>query len=243
MTKDSILIELAPPREPLDPEWAQATLTGILSADRASRRRRRRRRVLVGLAAGFLTLTGATAFAVGGPVEVVKQVLTEFGEQPNTTGNGLELDDPLLVAQFRTESGIFAFWVATSSSGGVCYAMSDGQWDGEGSPAKDELEYGCGGQLWAGPGRPTEELTRPDQLGGFFKDTAEPLVYGVSPYPDAASVRVQGRGVDRTLEVRADSHGYGAALPEAVHARAVTLTFLDADGRVLGSKQSIAPVG
>ncbi len=243
MTKDSILTALAPPREPFDPEWSQATLASILSADRASRRRRGRRRVLVGLAAGFLTVTTATAVAVGGPGEVVKQVLTDFKEQPNTSGNGLgELHDPLLVAQFETKRGLFSLWMTTSTSGGVCYALSDGQWNGEGTPRKDQLEYGCGGQIYVGPGQPLQELTRPDQFGGFFKDDDGPIVYGVSPYPDAVSVRVQGEGVDRTLPVRADSHGYGAAVPEAAQTRALSLTFVDANGVVLGSKESVAPV-
>jgi hypothetical protein len=246
MTKDSIITALAPAQEPFDPDWSQATLSDILSADRREKslRRKGRRRVLVGLAAGFLALSTATAVAVGGPGDVVKRVLTDFGQQPSTTANDLgALHDPQLVAQFRTETGIFAFWVATSSSDDVCYAFSDGQWNGEGSPTEDQLDYGCGGQVYAGPGRPPEELTRPDQLGGFFKDDAGPLVYGISPYPAAATVRVQGVGVDRTLAVRPDSHGYGAALPEAAQAAVVTLTFVDADGRVLGSERTVAPVG
>jgi hypothetical protein len=86
------------------------------------------------------------------------------------------------------------------------------------------------------------ELTRPDQLGGFFKDE-DPMVYGVSPYADAVAVRVVGNGVDRTLPVRSDSHGYGAVVPEAANAKAVTLTFLDGAGQVLGTKRVIAPVG
>ena len=48
---------------------------------------------------------------------------------------------------------------------------------------------------------------------------------------------------DRTLPLRADSHGYGAAIPEASAAIAVTLTFLDDAGRELGSKRLMAPVG
>ncbi|MCW2756560.1 MAG: polymerase, sigma-24 subunit, subfamily [Nocardioidaceae bacterium] len=246
MTTHSTLTALAPDPRPFDPAWSQATLAGILAADRVavSRRRKGRRRTLVAVAAAFLTVSTATAVAVGGPGEVVKRVLTDFGNEPNTSGNNLGvLHDPLLVAQFPTQNGIFAFWVVTSSSGGVCYAMSDGQWDGVGSPTKDQLSYGCGGQLFAGPHRPSEELTRVDQLGGFFKDTDGPLVYGVSAYPDAATVRVQGAGVDRTLPVRPDSRGYGAALPEAANARAVTLTFLGVDGQVLGSKRVVAPVG
>ncbi len=86
-------------------------------------------------------------------------------------------------------------------------------------------------------------FTRPDQLGGFFKDDAGPLLYGVSPYPDAVAVHVRGDGVDRTLPLQADSHGYGAALPEATDADAVTLTFLDEAGAELGSTRWVAPVG
>ena len=43
--------------------------------------------------------------------------------------------------------------------------------------------------------------------------------------------------------MRQDSHGYGAALPEAARARSVQLTFLDGAGQVLGSKEVTAPVG
>jgi hypothetical protein len=247
MTEHSTITALAPDAEPLDRAWSEATLAGILSTTGgpAPRWRRAPRRLAVGLAAGFLSVTTATAVAVGGPTDVVKQVLTEFGKQPNTSGNDIGvLHDPELVAQFQIERGTFAVWIASSSSGAVCYAMSDGQWNGEGSPTTEELgDYGCGGTIWVGPGRPLEELTRPDQLGGFFKDSDGPLVYGVSAYADAVTVRIQGPGVDRTLPVRPDSHGYGAALPEAARIPAVTLTFLAADGHVLGSKESVAPIG
>ena len=246
MTRNRIVTALAPRPEPLDPEWSEPTLREILATERTPRRRAMRRGVVVGVVAGVLSLGTATALAVGGPTDVVKRVLTEFGRQPNTTGNDIgELHDPQLVAQFRTETGgLFAFWVARSSKGAVCLAISDGAWDGEGSPTEEELStYGCGGDLWVGPGLPPEELTRPDQLGGFFKDNDGPLVYGISPYPDTTSVRVEGRGVDRTLPVRSDSLGFGAALPEAGGARSLRLTFLDEEGRVLGSKEVIAPVG
>ena len=92
------------------------------------------------------------------------------------------------------------------------------------------------------PGR-TAELARVDQLGGFFKDSGGPIVYGISPYSAAVRAHVQGLGVDRTLPIRSDSHGYGAAIPEASGARAVTITFLDGAGHLLGSKRRVAPVG
>ena len=245
-TSHSTLTALAPEPEPLDPAWSESTLAGILSTPRRpARPRRAPRRLVVGVAATALSLGTATAVAGGGPTDVVRDVLTQFGEQPNTTGNGMgELTDPVLVAQFDTVNGVFAIWMATSASGMVCTASSDGTWDGVGTPTKDDIgDYGCGGMIWAGPGKPPEELTRPDQLGGFFKDTPEPMVYGVSPFPGTVSVRVQGPGVDRTLPVRADSLGFGAALPEATDAAAVTLTFTDAAGNVLGTKRSVAPVG
>jgi hypothetical protein len=244
-SKDTLVATLAPAPQPLEPEWSRQTLQRILSEDRAtSRRRRSRRLVVAGVVAGALTASTAAAVAGGGPEDVVKQVLTRFTEQPNTSGNDIgELHDPQLVAEFETRTGLFAFWVATSSKGGVCVAMSDGAWDGQGTPTEDQLGmYGCGGEIWVGPGDRSEELTRPDQVGGFFKDT-EPMVYGVSPYADAVAVRVEAPGVDRTLPVRSDSHGYGDTLPGADAARAVTLTFLDAGGDVLGTKRLVAPVG
>lgn len=252
MTTDSVtarITALSPTPLPLDPDWSEATLARILADDRAAartaavRRRRARRRTAIGLGLALSAVGTTTAVALGGPIEVVSGAIKDFARQPNTTGNGLgELHEPELVAQFDTDHGVFAFWVASSSSGKVCYAMSDGVWDGSGTPTKKELEYGCGGVLWVGDDVPPQELTSPEQLGGYFTDS-EPLVYGISPWPDATRVRVQAPGVDRTLPVRSDSHGYGAALPEAVGVPQVTLTFLDAGGQVLGTKVSLAPVG
>ncbi|TNM39768.1 hypothetical protein FHP29_12990 [Nocardioides albidus] len=252
MTTDSLaarVTDLAPTPPALDPDWSEATLARILRDDRAAaraaavRRRRGRRRTAIGLGLALSAVGSTTAFALGGPIDVVTSAIEDFARQPNTTGNGLgELHEPALVAQFDTDHGVFAIWVATSSTGKVCYAMSDGVWDGTGTPTKKELEYGCGGIIWVGDDVPPQELTSPDQLGGYFTDS-EPLVYGVSPWPAATQVRVQAPGVDRTLPVRDDSHGYGAALPEAVGVPQVTLTFLDAQGQVLGTKVSVAPVG
>ncbi|WP_408899442.1 hypothetical protein ACJ5H2_10160 [Nocardioides sp. R1-1] len=251
MTTDHVtarIAALSPAPPPLDPDWAEVTLARILREDRVAqaqqrRRRRARRRAALGLGAALSVVGTTTAVALGGPAEVVSSVIEDFARQPNTTGNGLgELDEPALVTQFDTDRGVFAFWVATSSTGKVCYAMSDGTWDGTGTPTKKELEYGCGGVVWAGDDVPPQEVTSPLQLGGYFTDS-EPLVYGISPWPTASQVRVQAAGVDRTLEVRADSHGYGAALPEAAGVPQVTLTFLDAEGQVLGSQVKVAPVG
>lgn len=250
MTNYDTISALAPAREPFESEWSATTLAGILAEGPDPARaavpwwRRTRRRAVALVAAGVVTVTAGTAVAVGGPIEVVKDAILDFSNQPNTTGNGLgRLDDPELVAQFEIPRGIFAIWIATSSSGKVCYASSDGVWDGEGAPTRSELEYGCGGEILTPDAQSSEPLTRPDQLGGFFKDTDGPIVYGVSPYPDAIRVRVRGAGVDRTLPLRPDSHGYGAAIPEASDASAVTLTFLDAAGRELGTRRLTAPVG
>lgn len=246
MTDDTLLTLLAPVNERFDPKWSEQTLTDIRTTERPVRRHRRvRRPVAAAVAAAALVVGASTAQAVSGPESVVHHLLDGFVKQPNTTGNGLgELQDPVVVAQFQTENGLFAVWVATPVAGdGVCYAISDGTWDGEGDPTRSELEYGCGGQIIVGDGPRTEELTRPDQLGGFFKDDAGPIVYGIAPVPDVVAVRVRGTDIDRTLPVRPDSLGYGAALPEAASANAVTLTFLDPAGRPLDSKVLSAPVG
>jgi hypothetical protein len=244
---------LAPTPEAFEPEWSRDTLGTILTEAPAPSPaphpwwRGSRRRAAALVAAAAVALSAGTAVAGGGPVEVVKNALLDFSKQPNTTANGLgRLDDPELVAKFRTKIGIFALWVATSSSGKVCFAMANGTWDGEGVPTRGQLGYGCGGVLVdrADPDQ-TTELTRPEQLGGFFKDSGGPIAYGISPYPDAVSVRLQGPGVDRTLPIRSDSHGFGAAIPEASRATAITVTFLDDAGRVLGPvpMRWVAPVG
>lgn len=238
---------LAPVPEGLDEAWAEATLARIL-ADAPQPRRRHRRRLALVAVAGVLTISSGTAVAAAnmGSIGTVRDVLLKFGQQPNTTGNNIgTLGTPQLVTQFRRGDGrLFAFWIATSSKGAICVAYSDGSWDGDGVPTAKQLEYGCAGEVVD----PTKvdtpiPLERPDQVGGFFKDDAEPILYGVSPYPDAVEVHVQGNGVDRTLPLRSDSHGFGSALPEATGADSLTLTFLDAAGQPLGSRTYIAPVG
>jgi hypothetical protein len=248
-THDQIT-RLAPAPEPFEPGWSRDTLAHILADRPVPARsprpwwRRTRRRVAALLAAGVVTLTAGTAVAVGGPGQVVKDALLDFSRQPNTSGNGLgRLEDPQLVAKFRASNGVFAFWVARSSNGRVCFAAADGTWDGEGVPARSQLDYGCGGTIVdPANGKRPIDLTRMDQLGGFFKDSGGPLVYGIAP-DDAVQARVRGTGVDQTLPVRSDSHGFGAALPGASHTAAVTLTFLDSSGRAVGSRRWVAPVG
>jgi hypothetical protein len=239
---------LAPVPEELDQEWVNATLAGILADNPPLQSRWRRRRRLAPMAvAGVLTVSTGTAVAAGGdPIGAVRDVLLAFSKEPNTTGNDIgTLGTPRLVAEFRRDNGeLFAFWIATSSSGEVCYAYSDANWDGEGTPTASQLEHGCAGEV-SDPSDPNHvvPLERPDQLGGFFKDDGEPILYGVSPYRDAVVVRVQGSGVDRTLPLRADSLGYGSTLPGASRAESLTLTFLDSAGHTLGSKTVVAPVG
>jgi hypothetical protein len=247
MKTQSTLTALAPTPEPFDPAWSHETLTSILADARpqAARPRRSGRRLAALVAAGVVVVSAGTAVAVGGPVDAVRGAIEDFSKQPNTTGNGLGvLHDPELVAQFETPNGLFSFWVATSSTGKICYASSDGEWNGQGVPRKDQIEYGCGGEVYTGPGQSdSAPLTVPEQLGGFFKDTDGPIVYGISPYDDAVRVRVRGQGIDRTLPLRADSHGYGAAVPEAADAPQVTFTFLDVAGHVLGTRSFVAPIG
>ena len=76
---------------------------------------------------------------------------------------------------------------------------------------------------WPDPSRSARRLLE----GG--RRTAQ---VGIPPYPDAVRVRVQGVRLDRIPRARGlGGYGYGAALPEAPQAPALTLTFVDADGR------------
>ena len=234
---------LAPSREPIDQDWSAATLHRIVATPQQSRQRSRARLIAGGLAVGVIAATAGTAVAGVGPAGVVKEVLIDFSRQSATSGNGFgEVHDPELVARFSTNRGVFAVWVATSSTGKVCNAVVSG-WDGIGVPSRSELEYGCNPMILdaSDPDR-VIEMTRPDQLGGFLQDDdGLPIVYGVSPYPQAVQVRVQGVGVDRKLPVRADSQGYGAAFPEVPRPVDISLTFTDAAGRVLGTKRILVP--
>lgn len=250
---DDRITALAPLAEQLDQEWAESTLARIV-ADESPRRapRRTRRRVAAIAVTGALTLTtgAAVAAAAGeGPFDTVKDVLLDFADQPNTSGNDVgTIHDPLLVAQVEQSNGVvFAVWIATTSSGDICSASttSDATWDGGGSPAPGDLEYGCGEyvvDLYDPDPNTIIRLERPDQLGNFFEEGGGPVLYGISPYPDAVAVHVHGAGVDRTLPVREDSLGYGAALPGATDAASMELTFSDAAGRTLGSRTLFAPV-
>jgi len=238
---------LAPVPEALDQEWADATLARILADDAPLPRRRDGRRLAAIAVAGVLTVGTGTAVAAasGGSIEAVRDVLQNYLAKPNTSvGNDVgTLGTPQLVAEIRRSDGrLFAFWIAITSKGVVCHAHTDGVWNGEGAPSPPHLESGCGGEI-VDPTRVDTPipLERPDQVGGFFKDEGEPILYGVSPYPEAVEVHVQGVGVDRSLPIRPASHGFGAALPEATGADSLSLTFLDAAGRPLGSTTYIAP--
>lgn len=253
-TRQDTIRAIAPSTTPLDSRWSSATLASILadrSAAASAQRpwwRRTRRRAVVAAVVGLFTITAGTAVAAAATTstDAVRAVLTHFTDEPHVDGGLGRLNDPRLVAKFETRRGLFAFWVARSSSGELCYASSDGTWDGIGSPTTDELEYGCGDVALVSHADPQRivELSGIDQLGGFFTDDdGGPLIYGISPFSDAVSVRVHADGIDRTLPIRESSHGFGAALPAAGSVRSVTLTFAGPDGRTLGRSRWVAPRG
>lgn len=251
---------LAPAPKGFEPAWSEMALAAILADGSASdaapgsvrvrspRWRTTRGRVAAVFASVVVIVSAGTAVAGEGPAQVVKDILVHFSEQPNTAANGLgQLDDPVQVARFQMRDGVFAVWVATASDGTVCTADSDGTWDGLGLPEPAELEYACAPMVidHRDPDR-LIELTQPTQIGGYFKDDPDgPLIYGVSPYPDALLVRLRGDGVRTTLQVRSDSLGFGGALPEAspTPGAALRLTWVDDAGRVLGSERWVAPNG
>ena len=249
MNKHSIddrIAALAPLPQHLDQEWANATLALILADEPSPKSRWRAPRRLTTLAvAGILTVgTGAAVAAatMDDPIDVVKDTLLDFYEEPNTSGNDVgTIHDPQLVAKVERSNGhVFGVWIATTSSGEICDAqtVSDSTWDGVGAPAPSDLEYGCAADI-VDPTDPGKIIRRerPDQLGGFFfREGGDTILYGISPYSDAVAVRVEGPGVDRTLPLRADSLGYGAALPEATGMPSLKLTFLDSAGNVVGSR-------
>ena len=249
MNKHSIddrITALAPMPEHLDQEWANATLARILADDsspksrwRAPRRltsHRRRRHPHRGTGAAVAAAT------MDDPIDVVRDTLLDFADDPDTSGNDVgTIHDPQLVAKVERSNGhVFGVWIATTSSGEICDAqtVSDSTWDGVGAPAPSDLEYGCASDI-VDPTDPDKVIRRerPDQVGGFFfREGGDTILYGISPYSDAVAVRVEGQGVDRTLPLRADSLGYGAALPEATGMDSLELTFLDSAGKVVGSR-------
>lgn len=238
---------LAPLPEHLDEEWANATLARILAdAPPVRSRGQHRRRLAAAGVAGVLTLSAGAAVAAGlDPIGEVKDTLLDFADDPNTTGNDVgTIYDPQLVAQLERSNGqIFAVWIARTSTGDICDAqtVSDAAWDGVGSLESSQLEYGCAADI-EDPNDPGNVIrrTRPDQLGALFTEAGDTILYGISPYAETVEVRVQGGGVDRVLPVRADSLGYGAALPGAADADSLELTFRDSAGRTLGSKTVFA---
>lgn len=250
MNKPSVtdpITALAPLPERLDQEWAGSTLARIVADERPMRSpwvaRHRTAAVAV---AGVLALTGGTGVAAAAgmnPVGTVKDVLLDFADRPNTSANDVGvIHDPLLVAQIeRRNGGVYAVWVATTSSGDICSAETQGDttWDGTGAPPPKGLDYGCAYDM-VDPYDPVADtvirLERTDQVGAFFTEFEDPILYGVSPFTDAVEVHVRGVGVDRTLPLRPDSLGYGAALPGASAAASLELTFLDPAGRTVGSR-------
>jgi hypothetical protein len=245
---DNRITALAPLPEQLDQQWANDALARILAdAPPVPSRWITRHRTAAVAVAGVLTLTTGTAFATVGldPISVVKDTLLDFADDENTTGNDVgTIYDPQLVAQFERSNGhLFAVWIAKTSSGDICDAQTvmDSTWDGVGLPEPSQLEYGCAADI-VDPTDPDRVIRRdrPDQLGAFFTEAGDTILYGISPYPEAVVVRVRGDGVDRILPVRMESLGYGAALPEATDAASLELTFVDSTGRKLGSKTVFA---
>ena len=242
MSTRHTIAALAPEPTRPDPDWSAATLRRILATP--PRRRRLRRRVGAGVAGAVVALTAGAAFSGVGPAGVVRDALRADAHDPDNVAHGIgTIPQPSLVARFPTANGLWAQWVAVTSKGVVCSVGSFGTWNGEGVPKRSDLARNCGnGVVDKTDSNRVVELTRPDQIGGFIKDIADagPVVFGVAPYDDAVSVRVTGRGVDRTLPVRANSHGYGVALPEAEHTRFLLLTFLDGSGHRLGTTRLMA---
>ena len=216
---------LRPHLESLDPSWSHETLTTILAApqDRAGGRSRRRRIALVSAALVGIALGAGTAAAAAGVITPADWLHSFSQDSARDVGT---IGAPSLVAEFTTTTGRdLAFWTATTSTGESCFVAS---LDGVGNaPTADAIAHGCDPAPSARP-------------GGFFKDADGPMVYGVAPYDAATHVRVTGDGVDSTLPVRPDSHGYGAALPGAGSAHRVEVTFLDADDHELGRTTLVA---
>ncbi len=251
MTKPSIedpFTALAPLPEQLDQTWAREALARIVADEPPARSPRAARHRTAALAlGGAIALTTGTGVAVAtgslDPVGTVKDVLLGFSNEPNTTGNTVgTIHDPKLVAEIERANGaVYAVWFATTSSGDLCTAETRGDttWDGAGRPPPGDLDYGCAYNV-VDPDDPDQDrviqLTRPDQISVLFEEFEDPILYGVSPYDDAVAVHVRGDGVDRTLPLRPDSLGYGAALPGASGADQLDLTFLDAAGRTVGNR-------
>ncbi|HWM72109.1 MAG TPA: hypothetical protein VNQ53_00110, partial [Nocardioides sp.] len=179
MNKHSIddrITALAPVPELLDQEWANATLARILADDSSPKSRWRAPRRLTTVAvAGILTVgTGAAVAAatMDDPIDVVKDTLLDFADDPDTSGKDVgTIHDPQLVAKVERSNGhVFGVWIATTSSGEICDAqsVSDSAWDGVGAPAPSDLEYGCASDI-VDPTDPDKVIRRerPDQLGGF----------------------------------------------------------------------------
>ena len=248
MNKHSIddrIAALAPMPQHLDQEWANATLALILADEPSPKSRWRAPRRLTTLAvAGILTVgTGAAVAAatMDDPIDVVKDTLLDFYEEPNTSGNDVgTIHDPQLVAKVERSNGhVFGVWIATTSSGEICDAqtVSDSTWDGVGAPAPNDLEYGCAAHI-VDPTDPDKIIRRerPDQLGGFFfREGGDTILYGIcltpTPWRCGSKARASTARSRRGL-----LSGYGAALPEATGMPSLKLTFLDSAGNVVGSR-------
>lgn len=252
MTDLRTVRSLAPTPAHLDGAWSETTLASIIAsppeADARPVRpaRRHGRRLLAGLVGAAVVTGGAAAgvAALDGVPDVVPSTIRDFIDRPDVESGLGQLDDPRLVASFPTAHAVMAVWVGTTSTGKVCYAMTDplGTYDGDGPPTREQLEYGCGGMIVARDGHTITEMRTVRDLGGFMRDGSDPMVYGVGP-AGAVRVHVVGRNVDVTLPLRAESHGFGTTLPGSRHTPYLDLTFIAEDGTVVDRERWVAPIG
>ena len=190
-----------------DPDWADAALARIVSDPHMQSTRRAWHRPVVVAAASVLAVgSGTTIAAAAGvnPLAVVKDVLSGFAAEPDAAASGIgAIGDPQLVAQIQKHDGtIFAVWIATTSTGEICTASTemDGPAAGASLTPNDVDGFGCAEYSVdpSNPGVPVQQA-QADQVGNFFTEAGETILYGVSPYPDAVQVLVRGAGVGRRV--------------------------------------------
>jgi hypothetical protein len=217
---------LRPKVDHLDEEWARQTLTAILHNDDRQPARRHRSKWAVALAGTAIAAAagGGVAFAAGVAPGWATHDVNDISQANGNTSGPIDL---VQAADFRTPTGHrFTVWSGTDKAGGTCEASAV-DWNSATQTPPDSRIAAC----WSKGDYPASTFVHDD--GTIF--------YGVSPYPDAASVELHnGDRVVDTLPVDPETQGFGSGVPAASNLDHVTAVFKNATGTVIGTESLTA---
>ena len=221
--------QLRPPVRPLDVEWSATTLEAILSshAPTSSPSSKSRRVALVGAVAAAVIGVGGVAFATG----LVPGFVTDELDRISSS----DLSGVHEVASFSLDSNglnrSFEIWRGTNNDGMSCTAVLE---------AGGRFGPQFGGSCGDWPIDAWYDATSESSKIGEVMPESTIFIFGEPEMTGVTDVRVFGEGFDHTVAVDPDTGGYAVAIPElppAPRGHFATVTFLSADGSVLGVRE------